>query len=180
LGEPPAGPAWLEERGRRPARWCMRESVYEISTSPLTAPVWRALPAEFPHAGPSTGGAKRLNARGRLSGAEHDDLRDRVRARRGRKVRADGGGPDSQAVTGSGDDSPAHAWATTRGKKIKGPSGTSPRHPRPVLTVRHRPLVQDRDGEAAAWNCAGSPRRRPWVTADTPQAITWARTRAQP
>ncbi len=49
-------PAWLAGRGGRPARYCMRDIVDAIRYLTHNGPVWRALPADFPPPGPSTGG----------------------------------------------------------------------------------------------------------------------------
>ena len=49
-------PAWLAGRGGRPARYCMRDIVDAIRYLTHNGPVWRAVPADFPPAGLSTGG----------------------------------------------------------------------------------------------------------------------------
>src|SRR5436189_5142721 len=45
-------PAWLAGRGGRPASWCMRDIADAIRYLTHNGPVWRALAADFPPAGP--------------------------------------------------------------------------------------------------------------------------------
>src|SRR5690349_22823181 len=69
-------PAWLAGRGGRPASWCMRDIVNAIRYLTHNGPVWRALPADLPPAGPVYWGADKWQADGSAE-RMHDDLRGR-------------------------------------------------------------------------------------------------------
>ena len=102
----------------------MRDVVDAIRYLTHNGPVWRALPADFPPAGTVYWWADKWQADGSAE-RMHDDLRDRVRGAAGRTAAPTAAIIDSQSVKGS------EMIARPRrgydaGKKITGPSGTSP------------------------------------------------------
>ena len=93
-------PAWLAGKGGRPSRYCMRDIVDAIRYLTHNGPVWRALPADFPHAWTVYYWADKWQADGSTE-RMHDDLRERVRAAAGRNAAPTAAIIDSQSVKGS-------------------------------------------------------------------------------